>query len=72
MSDPASVSQAPAGFRRLRLVEARRESEAVSSFHLEPDEPDGWTPFRPGQFLVVRVPDDAAPGGWAQIGRAHV
>ncbi|WP_062206600.1 2Fe-2S iron-sulfur cluster-binding protein [Aureimonas sp. AU12] len=65
MSDPALTPVGPAGFRRLRLIEARRESEAITSFLLEPGEPDGWTPFRPGQFLAVRVPDAASPGGWA-------
>ncbi len=63
------MSEAPlaaaAGFRRLRLLDARRESAAITSYLLEPVEPGGWAPFAPGQFLVFRLPDATSPGGWA-------
>lgn len=44
------------GFRRLQVVARIRESETITSFHLEPVEPEGWQPYRPGQFLVFRIP----------------
>ncbi|KTR04288.1 oxidoreductase [Aureimonas ureilytica] len=56
---------APSGFRRLRLIDIRPESEAIASFRFEPVDPGDWAPYRPGQFLVFRVPDASAPGGWA-------
>jgi ferredoxin-NADP reductase/ferredoxin len=47
------------GFRELRVVDKVRESDIITSFHLEPLEPEGWRPFRPGQFLVFRLPGAA-------------
>ena len=46
------------GFRRLRVVAKVRESATITSFHLEPSQPDGWLDYRPGQFLVFRIPLD--------------
>lgn len=48
------------GFRRLRVVAKIQESETITSFHLEPVEPEGWQPYRPGQFLVFRIPSEEA------------
>jgi ferredoxin-NADP reductase len=45
-----------AGFRRLRVTARVRESETITSFHLEPVEPEGWRPFEAGQFLAFRIP----------------
>lgn len=49
------------GFRELRVVAKVRESSTITSFHLAPLEPGGWRDFRPGQFLVFRLP--GAGGG---------
>ena len=50
------------GFRPLCVVERVRESDIITSFHLEPVEADGWRDFEPGQFLVFRLPGyDGAP-----------
>lgn len=50
------------GFRRLKVVDKVRESTTITSFHLEPVEPEDWQDYRPGQFLVFRMPgaSDAA------------
>lgn len=48
------------GFRDLKVVAKTRESSIITSFDLEPVEPEGWRAFQPGQFLVFRVP---AAGG---------
>lgn len=40
--------------RSFKVVEKRQESRLITSFLLEPL--DGWRPFRPGQFLVFRLP----------------
>ena len=44
------------GFRDLKVVAKVRESSIITSFYLEPVDPDGWRAFRPGQFLVFRIP----------------
>lgn len=46
------------GFQGLKVVAKVQESRIITSFHLEPVDPTGWQPFRPGQFLVLRVPAD--------------
>lgn len=45
------------GMRALRVTDKVRESDIISSFHLEPVDPATWAPFEAGQFLVLRVPD---------------
>lgn len=54
--------EASSGFRRLRVVERVRESETITSFHLEPVDPAGWRDFEPGQFLVFKLPSGEADG----------
>lgn len=51
------------GFRAFRVVAKVRESSIITSFHLEPVDPADWRPWRPGQFLVLRLPagDGGAP-----------
>ena len=44
------------GFRKFKVVDKRRESSVITSFHLEPLEQHDWTGFRPGQFLTFRIP----------------
>ncbi|PSJ54252.1 2Fe-2S iron-sulfur cluster-binding protein [Pseudaminobacter soli (ex Li et al. 2025)] len=51
---PASTSRSR--FRELKVVAKVRESSIITSFHLEPVEPEGWRPFEAGQFLVFRIP----------------
>lgn len=57
----SAVSPAKAGFRAFRVTGKLRESSIITSFHLEPVDPAHWRPFRPGQFLVLRLP--AGPDG---------
>jgi len=45
------------GFRELEVLAKKRESSTITSFELAPLARDGWRPFRPGQFLVLRCPD---------------
>lgn len=51
------------GFRPFRVAAKVRESRIITSFHLEPVDPAHWRPWRPGQFLVLRLPagDGGAP-----------
>ncbi len=46
------------GFQALRVIDKVRESRIISSFILEPVDPQGWRPFEAGQFLVLRIPED--------------
>lgn len=52
-------------FRALRVVARQRESSIITSFELEPVDPEGWRDFEPGQFLVFRIP--AGDGGAAVL-----
>lgn len=56
----APVNVRRSGFRELKVVDKVRESAIITSFHLEPVDPDGWRPFEAGQFLIFRIP---APSG---------
>jgi uncharacterized protein len=51
-----------AGFRPLKVVAKVRESLTITSFYLEPTEPEGWRPFKAGQFLVLRFEADDKSG----------
>ncbi len=44
------------GFDRLRVTAKVRESQTITSFHLEPAAAGAWRPFVPGQFLVFKLP----------------
>lgn len=50
------------GFRKFKVIEKKRESSVITSFHLEPLDPDGWQSFAPGQFLVFRIPKPDGSG----------
>lgn len=50
------ISAPKRGFQSLRVVGKVRESSIITSFHLEPLDPQGWRSFAPGQFLVFRIP----------------
>lgn len=56
----APIGARRSGFREFRVVAKVRESTVITSFHLEPVEPDGWRAFEPGQFLVFRIPAQGA------------
>lgn len=47
-------------FRPFRLARKVPESSVITSFHLEPDDGGDIWPYRPGQYLTLRIP---APGG---------
>lgn len=47
---------ARSGFRDLKVVAKVRESALITSFHIEPVDPQDWRDFQPGQFLVFRIP----------------
>jgi ferredoxin-NADP reductase len=50
------------GFRELKVVAKVRESSIITSFHLEPLQPEGWRGFAPGQFLVFKLPVEGERG----------
>lgn len=51
-----SMEQIDSQFRPYVVVEKRRESRIITSFVLRPLERDGWRSFKPGQYLVFRIP----------------
>lgn len=44
------------GFRQFRVVAKQVESSLITSFHLEAADRSILPPFRPGQFLVLKLP----------------
>lgn len=54
---------ARSGFRDLKVVAKVRESAIVTSFHIEPANPQDWRGFEPGQFLVFRIPASREAAG---------
>ncbi|WP_342620150.1 FAD-binding oxidoreductase [Rhodoferax sp. GW822-FHT02A01] len=44
------------GFRPLRVSAKIRESDTITSFHLNPVDEGDWRHFEPGQFLVFKIP----------------
>ncbi|MEP9373629.1 2Fe-2S iron-sulfur cluster-binding protein [Mesorhizobium sp. KR1-2] len=50
------------GFRELKVVAKVRESSIITSFYLEPVQPEGWRTFAPGQFLVFKLPVEGERG----------
>jgi 3-ketosteroid 9alpha-monooxygenase subunit B len=54
MSQPAA--------QRVRVVEVVRETADAHSLVLEPEDPQHFTGYRPGQFLTVRVPSERDGG----------
>lgn len=61
MDSNPQVNGASRGFNTYRIVEKKRESEAITSFVLAASDGISSMPFKPGQFLAVRLP--AGPGG---------
>ena len=58
----APGSQGKAGFRGLRVAAKIVESSLITSFHLEAADGSALPAFRPGQFLVFKIPSDDAKG----------
>ncbi|TFV64311.1 ferredoxin--NADP reductase [Geodermatophilus sp. DF01-2] len=50
------------GPQRVRVVEVVRETADAHSLVLEPETPELFASYRPGQFLTVRVPSDRDGG----------
>lgn len=46
-------------FQPFEVIAKTRESETITSFTLAPLNKDHWRPFEAGQFLTIRIPDDA-------------
>ncbi len=44
------------GFRKFRVARKEQESEVITSFYLQPEDGGALPPFKPGQYLTVRVP----------------
>lgn len=44
------------GFRQMEVIERKRESQCITSFHLRPQDGGRLPRFAPGQYLTVRVP----------------
>lgn len=49
------------GFRAFHVIEKRRESDIITSFHLAPVDGAALWPVRPGQYLTLRMPGEGAP-----------
>ncbi len=45
------------GFKKLEVFNRETESEVISSFYLKTTDGSPLPPFKPGQYLTVRVPD---------------
>ena len=54
--------QSKGGFRDLKVVAKIVESSLITSFHLETADGSALPAFRPGQFLVFRIPSGDAKG----------
>lgn len=48
-------------FRCFRVARKLRESSVITSFYLEPDDGGDIWPYRPGQYLTLRVPGTGGP-----------
>lgn len=55
-------AQGKGGFRGLRVAAKIAESSLITSFHLEAADGSELPAFRPGQFLVLRIPGGEAKG----------
>ncbi|PBB64635.1 oxidoreductase [Mesorhizobium sp. WSM4312] len=62
---------ARSGFRDLKVVAKVRESAIITSFHIEPVNPEDWRDFEPGQFLVFKIPMPQGAGEKAYVLRNY-
>ncbi len=60
LAPPTGPPPAWAGFRRLRIARIAAESRSVVSLYLEATDGHPLSPALPGQFVVLRLPADAA------------
>ncbi len=61
LAPPSSGPPAWPGLRRLRVAEVVRESRSIASFAFESPDGEPLPPFRPGQYLTVRVQPEGEP-----------
>jgi nitric oxide dioxygenase len=45
------------GFKKFRVLRKVQESEVITSFYLTREDGEALPPFKPGQYITVRVPD---------------
>lgn len=57
-----AAAQGKAGFRGLKVVAKIVESSLITSFHLQAEDGTDLPAFRPGQFLVFKIPSSDAKG----------
>ena len=57
-----AAEQGKAGFRGLKVVAKTVESSLITSFHLQAEDGSDLPAFRPGQFLVFKIPSGDAKG----------
>ena len=62
MLDIDQSAQGKGGFRDLKVVAKIVESSLITSFHLEAADGSSLPTFRPGQFLVFKIPSGDAKG----------
>ncbi|MEI2687428.1 MAG: hypothetical protein V9G14_15200 [Cypionkella sp.] len=60
--DPGQPAQVKGGFRGLKVVAKIVESSLVTSFYLQSLDGSALPAFRPGQFLVFKIPSGDAKG----------
>ncbi len=61
-SDIAPSAPGKTGFRGLKVVAKTRESSLITSFYLQSADGAALPAFRPGQFLVFKIPADTPKG----------
>ena len=61
LAPPSGGPPAWTGLRPFRIAAVHRETPSIASFELEPVDGRRLPPFRPGQFLTVRVRPAGAP-----------
>ena len=59
---PDQTAKGKGGFRDLKVVAKIAESSLITSFHLETTDGSALPAFRPGQFLVFRIPSGDGKG----------
>lgn len=66
--DNAAAPNGWDGFKAFRVVKKEAESSIITSFYLAPANGDALPPFKPGQYITVRVP---GPSGHATTMRNY-
>ncbi|MCW3480326.1 pyridoxamine 5'-phosphate oxidase family protein [Neisseriaceae bacterium JH1-16] len=55
VAEATRLAQQADHYRPFRVVRIEQESATIKSFYLQPDDEQGLAPYRPGQFLPIRV-----------------